>query len=305
MPVRGWICCCLLLAVCVALLHGCPPCPSEGEGEGEGEGEFEGGNEGESEGEGEEPQPGEARAFANMEFVWIPAGTFQMGSSLTPEQVQELYGGSSPRTYENEHPRHPVTVSQGYWLGRYEVTQAQWEARMGVNPSDHQGPNLPVENISWDDCQAFINSLNSLAEGVFRLPYEAEWEYACRAGSETEFFFGDGAELLGDYAWYALNSAEVLLPETHPVGQKAPNAWGLYDTHGNVWEFCQDWYLETYYEESPEADPQGPDTGLYRVRRGGTALRSTAATCRSPFRSWNAPSFATADQGLRVLREAD
>lgn len=245
------------------------------------------------------PSPGEIRTFAGIQMVWIPAGTFWMGSARTPEETRTLYGGDAA-WYAGEQPRHAVTISRGFWMGRFEITQAQWQTVMPGNPSAHIGSSLPVESISWTDCQAFIAALNLLNQGVFRLPTEAEWEYACRAGSESEYYFGDDMASLGGYAWFFGNSDYL----THPVGQKAPNAWGLYDMHGNVWESCQDWYGQMYYAESPAADPPGPAAGTNRILRGGTCKR-TEPKCRSAFRSWNAPTFSTADQGMRVCREAD
>ncbi|HNR32840.1 MAG TPA: formylglycine-generating enzyme family protein [Candidatus Hydrogenedentes bacterium] len=239
-----------------------------------------------------------------MAFVWIPPGEFMMGSAMSPEDVYATYGGDSPLIFENEHPRHRVVITRGFWLGRYEVTQAEWTRHMPDNPSTHRGDDLPVESISWDDCQSFIAALNALGEGAFRLPTEAEWEYACRAGAETEFFFGDDAALLDDYGWHVFSSGMPFPPTTQPVGRKLPSPWNLYDIHGNVWEFCQDRYGADYYAASPEIDPQGPEAGSLRALRGGTMMR-TAVRCRAAFRSRNAPSFVTADQGVRICREAD
>jgi formylglycine-generating enzyme required for sulfatase activity len=183
---------------------------------------------------------------ATLEFCEVPAGTFLMGS-------------------EEQEPIHPVTLTRGFFLGRYPVTQAQWEAVMGSTPSQFPGADRPVEQVSWNDCQAFIERLNAARQGTFRLPTEAEWEYACRAGSPGRFCFGDDDALLEDYGWYAANSGG----QTRPVGQKRPNPWGLHDMHGNVWEWCQDWYDE--YREGPAIDPQGARSGLIsaRVFRGG------------------------------------
>lgn len=247
----------------------------------------------------EGPIPGEIKVFEGIEFVWIPPGVFSMGSAKTSEEIRDIYGGDAA-WYTGEHPLHTVTISQGFWMGRFEVSQAQWRAVMGDNPSAHTGESLPVESLSWDDCQAFFSILNAKETGTFRLPSEAEWEYACRAGSTTEYFFGDDMANLGGYAWYFANSDY----ETHPVGTKTPNAWGLYDMHGNVWEWVQDYYGSEYYAQSPGEDPHGPETGAYRVLRGGTCKR-TEPKCRSAFRSWNAPGFPTFDQGFRVCREAD
>ena len=151
------------------------------------------------------------------------------------------------------------------------VTQDQWEAVTGHNPSFFKGPKNPVEQVSWDDCQKFLGKLNAKSAagaGKFQLPTEAQWEYACRAGSKTKYCFGDDDRSSADMRGTAENSGG----KTHPVGEKKPNAWGLYDMHGNVWEWCQDWYEDGYYKESPVDDPTGPATGLCRVFRGGSCI---------------------------------
>jgi formylglycine-generating enzyme required for sulfatase activity len=204
-----------------------------------------------------------------MEFVLIPAGEFMMGS---PDGDKNAYG--------DEKPRHKVTISQPFYLGKYEVTQAQWEVVMGNNPSRFKGWNNPVEWVTWDEIQEFIKKLNQKAGGnKYRLPTEAEWEYAARAGTTSRYSFGDEAGALGRYAWYDSNSGDT----THPVGQKEPNGWGLYDMHGNVFERVQDWYSEKYYSGSPATDPQGPSSGTGRVFRSGS-WDADARFCRSAFR---------------------
>jgi formylglycine-generating enzyme required for sulfatase activity len=192
-----------------------------------------------------------------MKFVLIPAGEFTMGS---PENEQGR---------DSNEPQHKVKITKPFYMQTTEVTQAQWKAVMGNNPSYFKGNDLPVETVSWDDAQEFIKKL-SAKEGVkYRLPTEAEWEYACRAGSTTKFYFGEDESKLDEYAWYHNNSDG----KTHPVGQKKPNAWGLYDMHGNVWEWCQDWYGADYYKNSPAEDPQGPASAESRVLRGGGELQ--------------------------------
>lgn len=218
----------------------------------------------------------------------IPAGTFTMGS---PEGDQDRL--------DNEGPQHPVTITKPFYMGVYEVTQEQWAAVMGSNPSYFDdNPRNPVEWVSWNDCQEFIAMLNTLGIGTFRLPTEAEWEYACRAGSTTRFPWGDdsGYSRLGEYAWYSTNSNNT----TRPVGQKKPNAWGLYDMHGNVWEWCSDWYADSYSSYA-QTDPQGPATGSYRVGRGGR-LDLTRQYCRSADRFSLTPSFAYYFLGFRLVR---
>ncbi len=210
--------------------------------------------------------------FAGIEFIWCSPGAFMMGSPSTetdrsPDEIQ-----------------HQVTLTRGFWMGKYEVTQAQWESVMGTNPSYFKGKDLPVEQVSWDDVQAFLTKLNQQGKGAFRLPTEAEWEYACRAGTTTAFCFGDAPAQLGDYAWYNQNSGG----QTHPVGQKRPNAWGLYDMHGNVYEWCQDWFGD--YPIGAVTDPPGSTSGSDRVNRGG-GWNYSPGGCRSAIRYWNSPGY--------------
>jgi formylglycine-generating enzyme required for sulfatase activity len=205
-----------------------------------------------------------------MEFVWIEGGCFQMGS---PESEKDR--GS------DEGPVHQVCVD-GFWMGRYEVTQAQWQNVMGKNPSGFQGVENPVERVSWNDVQEFLQKLNQqVGKEMFRLPTEAEWEYACRAGTNTAYSFGNDPNKLGQYAWYDKNSDR----KTHPVGQLAPNAWGLYDMHGNVWEWCQDWYA----------------SGSDRVIRSGD-WSNVAKNCRSARRYHFSPDGRDNGLGFRLVR---
>ena len=234
-----------------------------------------------------------------MELVWVPAGSFQMGGDK----------------YYHEKPVHTVELD-GFWMGKTEVTREQYKAVMGKNPSQFKAgffkskmlPKNPVEMVSWNDATEFCRKLgggasplplrgrDGPAPGVFRLPTEAEWEYACRAGSTTRFSFGDSDSGVGDYAWHALNSGR----KTHPVGEKKPNDWGLYDMHGNVLEWCADWFGEKYYGESDRKNPQGPSSGEYRVARGGSwdcfgdFLHSS---CRVRY----TPSRTQGDHGFRVV----
>ena len=220
-----------------------------------------------------------------MEFVLIPSGSFMMGSDPNFEAGQK-----------DENPSHKVRISQPVYLGKYEVTQAQWIAVMGSNPSRFKGRNNPVERVSWYDVQEFIKRLNAL-EGHerYRLPTEAEWEYAARAGTSTTYFFGDDVKELSKYAWYHGNASDA----TRPVGQKQPNAWGLYDVHGNVREWVQDWYEEMYYVNSPETDPDGPLVGKKRVDRGGS-WGFNAVFCRSAFRGDVLPDTRLSYLGFRL-----
>jgi len=251
---------------------------------------------GEGEGEGEAPAPGESRTFAGIEFVWIPAGSFEMGSIKTADELSALYGDSAT-LFLPEHPQHHVAITNGFWLGKYEVTQAQWAALMESNPSFDVGDTLPVERVSWCDCQEFIHLLNETGEGRFRLPTEAEWEYACRAGSTSEFYYGNDVVSFGQYGW----SLENALGGTQAVGGRLPNAWNLFDMMGNVDEWCLDWYSDSYYAESPSADPVGPDSGEQRVHRGGN-YDSTPGLCRPAYRASAAQDSSGPVTGLRIIR---
>ena len=198
-----------------------------------------------------------------MHFVFIPAGEFLMGSPDN-EKDREKYG-------KREGPIHKVRLTKPFYLGKYEATQVEWKAVMGRNPSKFPDDRNPVEEVSWVDCQGFVKKLqseirNPKPEFSFALPTEAQWEYACRAGTETRFYFGDDLDYkaLGDYAWFKTNSGG----KTHPVGEKKPNAWGLYDMSGNVWEWCEDWYGP--YSADEAKDPSGTTSGGNRVSRGGS-----------------------------------
>ncbi|MDR3323848.1 MAG: formylglycine-generating enzyme family protein [Zoogloeaceae bacterium] len=220
-----------------------------------------------------------------MEFVRIPAGDFFMGTSQEPPHDW---------VWEDEFPSHSMHISESFYLGKHEVTQSEWEAVMGKNPSHFQGADLPVENVSWDDIQIFIQRLNRKEETErYRLPTEAEWEYAARAGTTTFWSFGNKSA--GQYAWYSSNSDQ----QTHPVGQKEPNPWGLYDMHGNVWEWVEDWYDETYYAKSPATDATGPAEGIRHVLRGG-GWDCTTGYMRSAIRSFDLPENKNERSGFRL-----
>jgi formylglycine-generating enzyme required for sulfatase activity len=212
-------------------------------------------------------------------MVKIPAGSFLMGTEET--EVIRLCKEYETDSYKCEMPQHQVKL-QEFYLGKYPVTQEQYQAVMGNNPSNFQdNPKNPVENVSWDDAQEFCQKLNDKTGKKYRLPTEAEWEYACRAGTQTRFYFGDDAAKLGDYGWYHENSGS----KTHPVGQKKPNDWGLYDMSGNVWEWCEDPWHDSYADKPENIKNNGnviwssSNTSL-RVRRGGS-WGSNSRICRS------------------------
>ena len=224
----------------------------------------------------------------DMEFVLIPAGEFKMGSPSDEEG-----------RFDNEGPLHTVKIEKAYYLGKYEVTQKQWREVMGYNISNFKGDNLPVEMVSWSNVQEFVRKLNE-KEGTdkYRLPSEAEWEYACRAGTTTRYSFGDIESRLGEYAWYSDNSGG----KTHSVGQKKPNPWGLYDMHGNVVEWTQDrWHID--YTSAP-TDGSAWEIGneWYLINRGGS-WRYDAQDCRSAYRGVNRHVDRSVDLGFRLLQE--
>jgi formylglycine-generating enzyme required for sulfatase activity/tRNA A-37 threonylcarbamoyl transferase component Bud32 len=221
-----------------------------------------------------------------MKFRLIPAGKFLMGSPRNEKG-----------RFKNEL-QHEVILTKPYYLGVYPVSQGEYERVMGCNPSYFKGDRHPVEKVSWEDAMAYIERLNSLAEEMslgrrYRLPTESEWEHACRAGSRTAYCYGDEDSRLGDYAWYASNSES----RTHPVGETESNAWGLQDMHGNVWEWCSDWYGD--YPNAEVTDSTGPTSGSNRVFRGGCWFSGTSY-CRSAFRGWDAPSCRYNDLGFRL-----
>ena len=216
-------------------------------------------------------------------MMYVKGGTFIMGA--TSEQGSDAHS--------DEKPTHRVTLSN-FYIGKYEVTQALWEAVMGSNPSNWKGDDLPVECVSWDDCQTFIRKLNALTAKNFRLPTEAEREFAARGGNNSRGYKYAGSNNIGDVAWYDDNSGD----KTHVVGTKLPNELGLYDMTGNVLEWCQDWYGS--YSGVSQTNPTGASSGSGRVLRGGSWL-CNAWYCRSSNRSYTTPDFRHYDCGLRLV----
>ena len=218
----------------------------------------------------------------SIDMVKVEAGTFMMGATSEMKDP-----------YSDEKPVHQVTLTNDYYMGKYEVTQALWQAVMGSNPSNFKGDNLPVETVNWNDCQEFISKLNSLTGRKFRLPTEAEWEYAARGGKKSRGYQYSGSRKISDVAWYEGNSRS----KTHPVGRKQANELGIYDMSGNVWEWCSDWYGS--YSSSSQTNPMGSDSGAKRVRRGGSWCY-IARICRSSYRYGDAPDCRGLYLGLRL-----
>jgi formylglycine-generating enzyme required for sulfatase activity len=231
---------------------------------------------------------------ATMELVWVEPGSFTMGSPSS-----EL--GRS----EDEGPQHEVVISRGFYIGKYEVTQGQWEAVMGTRPwfgkkYVEANADRPAVSISWNDTQSFIQQLNAVAgDSLYRLPSEAEWEYAVRAGANTSWSFGDDESQLRDFAWFRDNSWDVGLQHAQVVGTKRPNPWGIYDMHGNVHEWVQDWYGN--YNNLTRTDPIGPETGSNRILRGGD-FPDGAQVSRSANRNRLADGSRSISFGFRLLK---
>jgi formylglycine-generating enzyme required for sulfatase activity len=232
-----------------------------------------------------------------MKLNKIPAGTFLMGS---PE-------GETGR--RDDETQHPVTISKPFYMQTTEVTQGQWKEVMGTEPWKgkryvKEGPNYPATYVSWNDAVAYCKNLSEKEGKTYRLPTEAEWEYACRAGTETRWSFGDDEKELGDYAWYRDNVYDIDELYAHQVGLKKPNAFGLYDMHGNVWEWCHDYFEEDYYKQSPEMDPTGPTSGSFRVFRGGSWFVYSRVTRSAHRRRFDAAARSNYF-GFRLVRELD
>jgi formylglycine-generating enzyme required for sulfatase activity len=232
--------------------------------------------------------------FMGISFVKIEPGCFQMGLD---QDIKDIQASS-----KSEKPSHKVCIDKPYYLGETEVTQKQWQEIMDKNPSKFKGQYRPVEKVSWNDAQEFIKRLNA-KEGAsnYRLPSEAEWEYAARAGSTTLYPSGNSSSFLNDYAWFGNKGYGG---DTHEIGQKKANDWGLYDMCGNVWEWVNDWYDPDYYSNSPANNPTGPDSGQYRVYRGGSWV-DDAIKLRASVRFSGLPTTRSRDIGIRLLRQVE
>ena len=217
-----------------------------------------------------------------LEMVLVPAGKFMMGSPASEKDRNE------------KETQHEVTLTKPFYMGKYEVTQEQWFEIMGENPSREKGRKLPVTNVSWEDCQEFIKKLNAKTDGGYRLPTESEWEYACRAGTTTAYSFGD--KITPKDA----NYLDSKIDKPVAVGSYEPNAFGLYDMHGNVWEWCEDWRGEYPFAET-DTDPKGPANGEYRVLRGGS-FHNNELCARSSLRNNDLSTNRASTYGFRLAR---
>jgi formylglycine-generating enzyme required for sulfatase activity len=226
-----------------------------------------------------------------MKLILIPPGRFVMGSSADDQDRQK-----------SEVPQHEAVITKAFYLGIYPVTQEQYQQITGNNPSPTKASRCPVEAVSWDDAIEFCNVLSEKTGESVRLPTEAEWEYACRAGTETRFYYGNDTAYarLADYAWYEKNSSDAGEKHLHPVGQKIPNAWGLHDMHGNIFQWCSDLYLDDYYARSSKIDPPGPEVGNGRVMRGGDYYH-WGWLCRSAYRNYSGSAACCGGFGFRVV----
>jgi formylglycine-generating enzyme required for sulfatase activity len=223
---------------------------------------------------------------SGLRLKLIPAGEFLMGEPW----------------FEDSRPAHRVRIAAPFYLGIFPVTQREWTKAMRSNPSGFKGEDLPVEKVSWDDCQEFVKRLNEGdTGGGYRLPTEAEWEHACRSGTRSIYQHGDDERDLVNYGWFRINSKG----QTHPVGQKKPNAWGLYDMVGNVYEWCSDWYDKEYYKDFFGDEifqaPAGPAAGYERVMRGGS-WETEAISCYSGVRGFTLPGTKKSSIGFRLAR---
>lgn len=245
-----------------------------------------------------------AAEMPSFDFLLVKAGDFMMGASENDKEATTF-----------ERPQHKVSIGKDFYISKFEITQKQWEEVMGHScyDLDRSNPfyNLPgmkeritkpshPATVSWDDAQQFLEKLNEMAgKKIYRLPTEAEWEYAARAGSTTAYSFGDDKDQLDDHAWFG---EDFNTGGTHPIGQKKPNPWGLYDVHGNVWEWVQDRYSDEYFAKSPQTDPKGPEKGNQRVVKGGS-WHITADSWRTSFRKAYEPNYRGISIGFRIVKE--
>jgi formylglycine-generating enzyme required for sulfatase activity len=246
-----------------------------------------------------------------MELVLIPAGEFMMGNKFPAAEAVKLFGGKEA-TYANEYPRHKVTISKPFYMGVYEVTQAQWETLMDSKPYAGKmvtkvGPEYPVSWAHSNEAIEYCSKLSKKLGKTVKLPTEAQWEYACRAGSDTAFCYGDDPKKIGEYGWFGGNMIDNEKVKTYARkgGLLKPNAWGLYDMHGNVWEWCRDWYSKDIYASGQNVDPEYTTETKHSTSRGGSWYNGEICLRSAARNSWTGPNYRHYNYGFRVIVEPD
>ena len=242
-----------------------------------------------------------------MKFALVPAGEFMMGSKFSPAQAASKFEGKDSN-YASEHPRHKVTISEPFYVGVYEVTQSQFAAVMGSEPWKGKmltklGPDYPASWVHWNEANEFCSKLSKTLGKKVSLPTEAQWEYACRAGSDTAFCFGDAPSKLSDYGWWRGNMVDNDKAKSYArkIGSKKPNAWGLYDMHGNVWEWCSDWFDKDFYAGGKKVDPENTKESKNPNVRGGSWYNDPCHLRSAARNSWCAPKYRHYNYGFRVI----
>jgi len=242
-----------------------------------------------------------------MKFVLVPAGEFMMGCKFPPAEAAKKYGGKESN-YASEYPRHKVTVSEPFYMGVYEVTQSQWAAVMDSKPYDGKmltriGPDYPASWVHWNEAMEFCGKLSKKIGKTVTLPSEAQWEYACRAGSDTEYCYGDDPSKLSDYGWWRGNMVDNKKAKTYARkgGGRKPNAWGLYDMHGNVWEWCRDWFNKDFYAKKNKVDPVNTKEGKNPSVRGGSWYNDPIHLRSAARNSWCGANYRHYNYGFRVM----
>ena len=246
-----------------------------------------------------------------MELVLIPAGEFLMGNKLSAAEAAKLFGENDVN-YSSERPRRMVTISKPFYMGVYEVTQSQWAAVMDSKPYVDKmvtkvGPDYPVSWVHSNEAIEYCSKLSKKIGKTVTLPTEAQWEYACRAGSDTVFCYGDDPKKISDYGWWGGNMVDNEKAKTYARkgGLKKPNAWGLYDMHGNVWEWCRDWYLKDFYASGKTVDPEYTEETKHRTARGGSWYNGEVCLRSAARNSWTGPNYRHYNYGFRVIVELD
>jgi formylglycine-generating enzyme required for sulfatase activity len=284
----------ILLAMCLALgLRPCVACSDDVQGKHNGEPE------------NQKSLTLDLGAGVTMKLALIPSGKFLMGSKHSAAEVAQMVGGKETQ-HTGEHPQHEVTISRPFYMGIHEVTQAQWLAVMGTQSWKDKVWGKPGDSnaaswVNWYEASEFCEKLSKRTGKKVTLPTEAQWEYACRAGTKTVYCFGDDPSKLGDYAWYEENTRKMGEEYAHPVGRKKPNPWGLYDMHGNVWEWCRDWYAADFYAKANKVDPENTTKTQNRAVRGGSWYNDPRHSRAAGRNSWTGSNYRHYNYGFRVV----